>query len=76
MVSGRQRLPVGEPRKASQRNALRPAPPTLRITPTWRPGDPVRWKDRAGVFRRDLGDGHAEIVIGERVYRTRAAELA
>jgi hypothetical protein len=46
------------------------------VTPTWRPGDRVRWKDRVGVFRRDLGDGHAEIIIGERVYRARAVELA
>jgi hypothetical protein len=37
----------------------------------------VRWKDRAGVFRRDVGDGeHAEVTIGERVYRVRMAELA
>jgi hypothetical protein len=42
----------------------------LTLSPTWRRGDPVRWKDRAGVFRRDVGDGeHAEIVIGERIYR-------
>ena len=31
----------------------------------------------AGVFRRDVGDGeHAEIAIGERVYRVRVQELA
>jgi hypothetical protein len=36
----------------------------------------VRWKGRAGVFRRDVGDGeHGEIVIGERVYRVRISEL-
>jgi hypothetical protein len=36
----------------------------------------VRWKGRAGVLRRDAGDGeHAEIVIGERVYRVRTTEL-
>jgi hypothetical protein len=45
------------------------------MAPTWRAGDPVRCKGRAGVFRRD-GDGvHAEIVIGERVYRVRIGEL-
>jgi hypothetical protein len=34
----------------------------------------VRWKARAGVFRRDVGDGeHAEIVIGEGVYRVLAS---
>jgi hypothetical protein len=50
---------------------------TVRLSPTWRSGDQVRWQSRAGVFRRDLGDGeHAEIVIGERVYRVRARELA
>jgi hypothetical protein len=36
----------------------------------------VRWKDRAGVFRRDVGDGeHAEIVTADRVYRVRISEL-
>ena len=76
-VSGRQRLPAGEPRKASQRNSRRPVPVTVAVTPTWRRGDQVRWKDRVGVFRRDVGDGeHAEVVIGERVYRVRMAELA
>jgi hypothetical protein len=46
------------------------------ISPTWRAGEPVRWKGRAAVFRRDVGDGeHAEIVIAERVYRVRTSEL-
>ena len=76
-MSGRQRLPAGEPRKASQRNTRRAAPVTVRVTPTWRAGDQVRWKGRAGMFRRDAGDGeHAEIAIGERVYRVRTSELA
>src|SRR3954451_2212393 len=71
-VSGRQRLPAGEPRKASHRNSRPAAPVTVAITPTWRRGDQVRWKDRAGVFRRDVGDGeHAEVARGERVYRVR-----
>jgi hypothetical protein len=75
-MSGRQRLPAGAPRKASQRKARRAAPITVRMAPTWRAGDPVRCKGRAGVFRRDVGDGvHAEIVIGERVYRVRIGEL-
>jgi hypothetical protein len=57
-------LPGGQPRKASQRNKLRA-------------GEAVRWKGRAGVFRRDVGDGqHAEIVIAERVYRVRTGELS
>jgi hypothetical protein len=75
-LSGKQRLPGGEPRKASQRNKLRAGSPSGRISPTWRVGEPVRWKGRAGVFRRDVGDGeHAEVVIAERVYRVRTSEL-
>lgn len=76
-MSGRARLPGGEPRKASQRNARRAGATPTRIIPVYRPGDPVRWKERAGVFRRDVGDGeHAEITLGERIYRVRIADLA
>ena len=47
-----------------------------RVSPTWRPGDQVRWQGRAGTFRRDAGDGeHAEILLGERIYRVRFREL-
>ena len=47
-----------------------------RIEPNWQAGQAVRWKDRAGTFRRDVGDGeHSEILIGERVYRVRTREL-
>jgi hypothetical protein len=75
-MSGRARLPAGEPRKASQRNSRRAAPILARITPTWRAGDTVRWKGRVGVFRRDVGDGeHAEIAVDKRVYRVRMIEL-
>ena len=75
-MSGRARLPGGEPRKASQRNARRAGTVPTRITPSYRPSDPVRWKDRAGLFRRHVGDGeHAEITIGERTYRVRIDEL-
>jgi hypothetical protein len=75
-MSGRARLPGGEPRKASQRNRLRAGSPPGRISPTWRAGEAVRWKGRAAIFRRDVGDGqHAEIVIAERVYRVRISEL-
>jgi hypothetical protein len=36
----------------------------------------VRWKGRGGTFHRDAGDGeHAEIVIGERIYRVLLSEL-
>ena len=43
-MSGTQRLPGGQPRKASQRHSRRAAPvqpPTSRL---WRPGDRVRWR--------------------------------
>ena len=76
-MSGRQRLPGGAPRKASQRKTRRASPVTARIGPSWRAGDGVRWQGRAGIFRRDVGDGeHAEIAIAERVYRVRTKELA
>ena len=75
-MSGKQRLPGGEPRKASQRTQRRSASSPARISPTWRVGEAVRWKGRAGVFRREVGDAeHAEIVIAERVYRVRTSEL-
>jgi hypothetical protein len=76
-MSGTQRLPGGQPRKASQRHSRRTAPLQPRISRLWRPGDRVRWRDRIGVFHRNLGDNeHAEIVIGERIYRVRVGELA
>ncbi|MBO0738226.1 MAG: hypothetical protein J2P48_16895 [Alphaproteobacteria bacterium] len=47
-----------------------------RISRVWRPGDNVRWRDRVGVFRRELEDGeHAEILIADRPYRVRVGEL-
>ncbi len=65
-MSGRQRLPAGEPRKASQRNTRRASSIAFRLSPTWRAGDRVRWQSRVGIFRRDVGDGeHAEVLIGE-----------
>jgi len=75
-MSGRARLPGGEPRKASQRNTRPAAALPKRIGPVWKPGDQVRWQARSGVFRRHVGDGeHAEVVSGERVYRVRVADL-
>jgi len=75
-MTGRTRLPGGEPRKASQRNARRATGAPVQISPTWRAGDQIRWKGRTGAFRRDSGDGeHAEVVIGERVYRVPLKEL-
>ena len=75
-MSGRARLPGGEPRKASQRNTRRAGPIPARIAPIWRPGANVRWKGRTGVFRRDAGDGdHCEITLGDRVYRVPTREI-
>jgi hypothetical protein len=75
-LSGRARLPGGEPRKASQRTKVRVGSRPTTITPAWRAGNAVRWKNRTGVFRRDVGDGErAEIVIAERIYRVRISEL-
>ena len=76
-MSGRSRLPAGEPRKASQRHARQSAPSKISVMPVWRTGDKVRWRDRIGDFRRDVGDGeHAEITVSERTYRVRLEELA
>jgi hypothetical protein len=75
-MSGTRRLPGGEPRKASQRNARRAVTPAKAV-PIWRASMPVLWKGRAGVFRRDVGDGeHAEVVIEGRTYRVRTSELS
>jgi hypothetical protein len=76
-MSGTQRLPGGQPREASQRHTRRAAPLLPRINRIWRPGERVRWRDRTGVFHRDLGDGdHAEIIIADRTYRVRVGDLA
>jgi hypothetical protein len=76
-MSGRQRLPAGEPRKASQRRTRRAAPLQSRISRVWRPGVAVRWRERTGSFHRDLGDGeNAEIIIANRTYRVRIEDLA
>jgi hypothetical protein len=75
-MSGRNRLPSGEVRKASQRRARPPEVRTIILEVPWQAGDKVRWRDRAGVYRRDVEDGeHAEIVPAERVWRVRRAEL-
>jgi hypothetical protein len=77
-MSGRSRLPAGEPLKASQRGGRRRAPASkVSVSRVWHSGDKVRWRDRIGDFRRDVGDGeHAEIMISERTYRVRLEELA
>jgi len=69
-------MPSGEPRKASQKRSRRGEAPVVRIEIPWHPGDRVCWRERAGTYRRDTGDGeHVEIVMAERVYRVRRAEL-
>ena len=76
-MSGTRRLPGGEPHKKSQRHARGPAPLKSQISRVWRSGDQVHWRERIGVFHRDLSDGeHAEIVIGARAYRVRIGDLA
>jgi hypothetical protein len=75
-MSGRNRLPAGEPRKASQKRSRRAAQPATQAAMIWAPGATVRWQNRDGVFHRDVGDGeHAEIIIGERTYRVRMRDL-
>lgn len=75
-MTGRARLPGGEPRKASQRNARRAAQRPAQIARVWKSGDAVHWKGRSGSFHRDVGDGeHAEIAIAERIYRVLLSEL-
>ena len=76
-MTGRSRLPGGEPRKASQRNKRNVGSAPRKISPIWRASMPVLWKGRDGVFRRDVGDGlHAEVIIDGRVYRVPLKELA
>jgi hypothetical protein len=75
-MTGRSRLPGGEPRKASQKRARRGEALPTRVSPSWRPGDRVRWGGRLGSFLHEVGDGtHAEIRIEQRIYRVRLADL-
>jgi hypothetical protein len=75
-MTGRTRLPGGEPRKASQKRTRRAEPVNTRILPNWRIGDRVSWGGRVGSFSRALNDGeHAEIRIEQRVYRVRIGDL-
>ena len=76
-MTGRARLPGGEPRKASQRNKRNVGSAPAKISPVWRASMPVLWSGRPGGFRRDVGDGeHAEVLIDGRVYRVRLSEIA
>jgi len=74
-MTGRTRLPGGEPRKASQRRTRRGEAPTSRIAPQWRFGDRIEWQKKVGTFHRDLGDGNAEVTIANRAYRVRIGDL-
>jgi hypothetical protein len=74
-MTGRTRLPGGEPRKASQKRTRRAGPSPTRMMPQWRMGDRVRWQDKTGLFQRDLGDGNAEVTIANRAYRVRIGDL-
>jgi hypothetical protein len=46
-----------------------------RVPPQWRIGDRVRWQNKAGLFRRNFGDGNAEVTIANRAYQVRIADL-
>jgi hypothetical protein len=74
-MAGRTRLPSGAPRKASQRHSRRAPPAPLWITPTWQPGAKVAWSDRVGTFLREADDDQVEMLIGDRTYRVRRAEV-
>jgi hypothetical protein len=74
-MTGKSRLPAGEPRKASQRRTRPAGTAFTRIMPQWRMGDRVRWQDKIGHFHRDLGDGNAEVTIANRAYRVRIGDL-
>ena len=74
-MTGRARLPGGEPRKASQRQRRLAAPSRVVIERSWRAGDQVRWRDRDGVYLRAVDDDLADIRIEARVYRVVRTEL-
>ena len=74
-MTGRTRLPGGEPRKAIQKRSRRAGLPPTRIMPQWRIGDGVLWHGKAGLFHRDLGDWNAEVMIANRAYRVRIGDL-
>jgi hypothetical protein len=75
-VTGRVRLPGGQPRKASQKRS-RPAAPIAEVAaPTLKPGDRVRWSRYTGTVRRVAGD-KADVVEDSRrtLWRLPVAEL-
>lgn len=74
-MSGRNRLPAGAVRRASQRRSRPAAAPATLIRPIWCAGDKVRWKEYVGHYLRETVDGQAEVMIGTRTYRVAAGEL-
>ena len=74
-MTGKSRLPGGEPRKASQRQRRLAAPSRVVIERSWRAGDQVCWRDRDGVYLRAVDDDLADIRIESRVYRVVKGEL-
>ena len=48
-------------RKASQKRSRRGSAAPVRVEIAWRQGDSVLWRDRAGVYRRDVDNEHADI---------------
>jgi len=50
-------------------------PQFIRIEIPWRPGDLALWRDKTGVYRRDVDEENAFIEIDGRIYRVRRAEL-
>jgi hypothetical protein len=74
-MSGRNRLPGGEQRKASQRLSRRAAHIPTVVQPTWQPGAKVRWREYTGFYLREAGEAEAEIMVGQRRYRVAKADL-
>ena len=68
--ASRWRTPQGQPKSDATRRAI-----TNPDSPAMANGDRVRWQDKAGLFRRDLGNGDVEVTIANRAYRVRIADL-
>jgi hypothetical protein len=76
-MAGGVRLPSGGPRKASQKRSRKAAVPIAPIaSPTFNPGDRVRWSRYVGTVRRVVGD-KADVVesVRKTVWRVSVAEL-
>ena len=71
-------LPAARPQKPSPQPPAPPAtpvPPQIRVAPTWRTGDRVRWQRYTGTFLRETVDGEVEVLIGKRTFRVPVGEL-